>query len=66
METTIPCGRGHGNQALDGLRFSFFCTCRVQVLGTRVFHDVCVAVVAIDAFVSPFGSMFSPNIEHVS
>ena len=54
VKTMIPCGRGHKNQALEGLCFSLFCHFHVQVFGTCLFQDVFDNFVAFAAFVYPF------------
>ena len=58
VKTMIPCGRGHTNQALEGLCFSLFCHFHVQVFGTCLFQDVFDNFVAFAAFVYPFGLHF--------
>jgi hypothetical protein len=54
VETTIPCGSGHENQALEGLCFSLFCHFHVQVFGTCLFHDLFDDFIAFDALVYQF------------
>ena len=62
MEPTILCGRGHGNQALEGLCFNLFCHFRVHVFGTCLFHDLCHDFVTFGAFVCPFRVYFGQHV----
>ena len=57
-KTTIPCGKGLQNQALEGLCFTMFCHFHVQVFGTSFFHDSFDDLSAFYTFVHPLEAHF--------
>jgi hypothetical protein len=58
LETTIPCGRGLENQALEGLCFTLFRHFHAQVSGTFYFHASFNDLSAFCAFGPPLEALF--------